>query len=139
MPKSFTSQWLWIIFFTCVLIPLTSSQAFSSEDPIGVLSDFSGDVIIKSKGSWGVQPRLNLPLYSSDKVVTKLGSARITFNDGAVIKVQNNSNLRIHQSVEEKGLFKKVKTVKRTLRLMLGKLFVKTGKSKTQTVRHFHP
>ena len=134
MPKSFTSQWFRIIFLTCVLIPLTSSQAFSSEDPIGVLSDFSGDVIIKSRGSWGVQPRLNLPLYSSDKVVTKLGSARITFNDGAVLQIQNNSNLRIHQSVEEKGLFKKVKTVKRTLRLMLGKLFVKTGKSKTQTV-----
>jgi len=74
---------------------------------------------------------VNLPLYSSDKVVTKLGSARITFNDGAVLQVENNSNLLIDQSVEEKGLFKKVKTVKRTLRLMLGKLFVKTGKSKS--------
>jgi len=134
MPKSFTSQWFWIIFLTCVLIPLTSSPALANQGPIGVLADFSGDVIIKNKGSWAVQPRLNLPLYSSDKVVTKLGSARITFNDGAVLQIQNNSNLRIDQSVEEKGLFKKVKTVKRTLRLMLGKLFVKTGKSKTQTV-----
>ena len=76
MHKSFAYQWFWIICFTCVLIHLTSSQALSSEDPIGVLSDFSGDVIIKNKGSWGVQPRLNLPLYSSDKVVANLGSAR---------------------------------------------------------------
>jgi hypothetical protein len=134
MHKSFAYQWFWVICFTCVLIPSTSSQALSGEDPIGVLSDFSGDVIIKNKGSWGVEPRLNLPLYSSDKVVTKLGNARITFNDGAIARVENNSNLLIKQSVEEKGLFNKVKTVKRTLRLMLGKLLVKSGNSKTQTI-----
>jgi hypothetical protein len=60
---------------------------------------------------------------SSDKVVTQLGRATIVFNDGLVIKVANNSNLLIKEQVEKK-------TVKRRLRLILGKLSFKTGKSK---------
>jgi hypothetical protein len=123
MHKSHKSTNFLIMLLTCALIFALATPALSSEEPVGKLTDFSGAVIIKSKGSWASKPSLNLPLYSSDKVVTQLGRATIVFNDGLVIKVANNSNLLIKEQVEKK-------TVKRRLRLILGKLSFKTGKSK---------
>ncbi len=115
---------------TCALIFALATPALSLEEPVGKLTDFSGAVIIKSKGSWAAQPTFNLPLYSSDKVVTQLGRATITFNDGAVVKVADNSNLLIKEGVEKEGFVTKTKTIKRRLRLILGKLSFKTGISK---------
>ncbi len=114
-----------MMLLACALIFALATPALSREEPVGKLTDFSGAVIIKSKGSWAAKPTLNQLLYSSDKVVTQLGRATITFNDGLVIKVANNSNLSIKEQVE-KG------TIKRRLRLILGKLSFKTGKSKNK-------
>ena len=74
--KSFKFPWSLIILLTCASISLMSTPVLSDEGAVGVLTGFSGEVMIKSEGSWGVQPRLHLPLYSSDKVVTRLGRAR---------------------------------------------------------------
>ncbi len=126
MQKSHKSTNFLIMLLTCALIFALATPALSGEEPVGKLTDFSGAVIIKSKGSWAAKPTLNQPLYSSDKVVTQLGKATIVFNDGLVIKVANNSNLLIKEQVEKK-------TVKRRLRLILGKLSFKTGKSKHKT------
>ena len=130
MHKSLKSTNVLIMLLTCALIFALATPALSSEEPVGKLTDFSGAVIIKSKGSWGAQPTLNQPLYSSDKVVTRLGKATITFNDGLVIKVANNSNLLIKEGLENEGVSGKTKTIKRRLRLILGKLSFKTGISK---------
>ena len=119
-----------IILLACVLSFALATPALSGEEPVGKLTDFSGAVIIKSKGSWAAEPTLNHPLYSSDKVVTRLGRATITFNDGAVVKIANNSNLLIKEGIENKGVSAKTKTIKRRLRLILGKLSFKTGISK---------
>jgi len=119
-----------IILLACVLSFAFTTPALSGEKPIGKLTDFSGAVIIKSKGSWAPEPTLNHPLYSSDKVVTREGRATITFNDGAVVKIAHNSNLLIKEGIENKGVSGKTKTIKRRLRLILGKLSFKTGISK---------
>ena len=66
-------------------------MAFPAEEPIATLTDFSGTVLIKSRGEWGVEPTENLPLYSQDKVVTRVGIATITFTDGAVLEIKSNS------------------------------------------------
>ena len=123
MQKSHKSTNVLIMVLACALIFALATPVLSGEEPVGKLTDFSGAVIIKSKGSWVGKPTLNQPLYSSDKVVTQLGRATIVFNDGLVIKVANNSNLLIKEQVEKK-------TVKRRLRLILGKLSFKTGNSK---------
>ncbi len=119
-----------IILLACVLSFALATPALSGEEPIGKLTDFSGAVIIKSKGSWAAEPTLNHPLYSSDKVVTRVGRATITFNDGAVVKIANNSNLLIKEGLENEGVSGKTKAIKRRLRLILGKLSFKTGISK---------
>ena len=122
---------LFLILFAVICAILISAQAYCAEEPIARLTRFSGTVLIKSQGSWGVKPDTNLPLYSGDKLVTRIGLATITFNDGAVMEIRPNSNLLIEETEEKEGLAERVGEVKRHLRLFLGKLMFKTSKSST--------
>ena len=119
-----------LVFLTLSLVMffLLSVPAFGADNAVGKLSSFTGKVLIKSKGSWGVDPVVGLSLYSGDKIVTSQGSATITFDDGAVMEIKKNSNLTIEEHEKKKGFFKKVTVIERRLRLMVGKLFFKTGK-----------
>jgi hypothetical protein len=116
-----------------LLTAFISTPAFCAREVIARLSDFSGKVLIKNQGVWAVQPTKNLPLYSHDKVVTRIGNATVTFNDGAVLEVKNNSNLLILERQEETGVLRKVKAVQRRILLLLGKMFFKTGKATGET------
>lgn len=119
--------WVLLSFFIAISFLFICTPAFSAQKPVGKLSDFSGDVLIRSQGSWGVEPEIGLPLYSDDKLVTKTGTATVTFNDGAVMELKKNSNLLIEEKEETEGLFKKMKVTKRRLRMLLGKLIFKSG------------
>ena len=110
-----------------------SSPAYGEEKPIAHLTDFTGTVLINSRGEWGVKPEKNFPLFSMDKIVTRVGTAVITFVDGAVIEIKNNSNLLINEMEKEEGLVKKVKIVQRRILLFIGKMFFKTGTGQVQT------
>jgi len=123
------------IFFLLILLSIfcIETSAFSQEKPIAKLAGFSGTVLINSLGAWGLKPAKDLPLYSMDKVVTRIGTATITFADGATIDIKSNSNLLIQEIEKEKGLIKKVKTIERKILLFLGKIYFKTGKSKVET------
>jgi hypothetical protein len=86
-----------LLLFLMSIIFLFPSSAFSQEKPIARLADFSGTVLVKSQGSWGVKPVKDLPLYSMDKLVTRIGTATIVFNDGGTVNINNNSNLLINE------------------------------------------
>jgi len=119
-----------LLFLFSIFIP---ASAYCDEEPIAHLTDFTGVVLIKNRGEWAVKPVKNLPLYSMDKVVTRIGTATITFADGAVIDIKNNSNLLIQEREKEKGLINKVKIVERRILLFMGKMFFKTGTGQVQT------
>lgn len=122
------------ILFIILCAMVFSVPSLAADKPIGTLTEFSGNVIIKSQGSWGVEPSVGLPLYSGDKVVTRTGIATITFSDGAVMEIKSNSNLLLEERNKKKGFLKKVAVVERRLRLLVGKLFFKTGRrSNTET------
>lgn len=121
-----------IILFVTISTTFLSIPAFSANSVIATLTDFSGNVLIRSQGSWGIEPRNGIPLYSNDKIVTRTGSATITFKDGAVIRIKDNSNLSIREE-EKKGIFSKVSKAKRKLRLLIGKIVFKTGRSGIET------
>lgn len=127
-----TVQLIYILLLSALFIFLGSVSALSAES-IGKLSSFSGVVLIQSQGAWGVEPKVGLPLYSLDKIVTRIGTATITFNDGAVMELKNNSNTRIEEKEEEEGIFTKVKVIKRNFRLLLGKMLFRTSNPKIQT------
>ena len=119
-----------ILFIFSIFIP---ANAYCDGEPIARLTDFTGIVLIQSRGEWAVKPVKNLPLYSMDKVVTRIGAASITFGDGAVIDIKSNSNLLIQEIEKEEGLINKVKTVNRRILLFMGKMFFKTGTGQVQT------
>jgi hypothetical protein len=116
---------------SCALAPALHAQA--QEDPIAVLAEFSGTVLINSGGSWGVTPEVNLPLYSGDRVVTRIGTAKVLFADGATLDVRKNSNLIIDERQQIRGVEKKVSFIERRVLLFLGKMNFKTGKSDIET------
>ena len=118
-----------MLLFLVSIIFFFPASAFSQEKPIARLADFSGTVLIKSQGSWGVKPAKDLPLYSMDKLVTRVGNATIVFNDGGTINVKNNSNLLINEKETKDGL---ITIFVRHILLFLGKLNFKTGKSANQ-------
>jgi hypothetical protein len=124
--------WLFLLI-TAFCLMSVSAPAYAADKAIAKLTSFSGTVLIKSRGDWGVKPEAGLSLYSDDKVVTKMGIATITFDDGAVIEVKANSNLLIRDT-EQSGVGKQLGAVKRELRLFLGKLLFRSGKgSSTST------
>ncbi|HJX34672.1 MAG TPA: FecR domain-containing protein [Desulfatiglandales bacterium] len=122
------------VLFIISLFIILSAPAFAAVDPVARLSAFSGSVLIKSQGEWGVKPVEGLPLYSDDKIVTRAGLATITFDDGAVMELKNNSNLLIYKQEKEEGLLRKTRVVQRRLRLMVGKMLFKTGTSNSQNI-----
>jgi hypothetical protein len=129
MKERYKSKNVMIIPLMLTLMFAWASSPLASEGPVAKLTDFSGNIILRSQGSWTAQPKVNHPLYSSDKVVTRLGKATIVFNDGAVIHLANNSNLLIKEGSEDKGVLAKTKKVERRLRLILGKMSFSTGSS----------
>jgi hypothetical protein len=119
--------WFGFLIIAFCLVSLSAVPAFSADKAIAKLTSFSGTVLIKSKGAWGVNPEKDLPLYSDDKVVTKMGTATIAFNDGAVIEIKANSNLLIRET-EESGVSRQLGAAKRQLRLLIGKMLFRSGK-----------
>ena len=125
---------IFLVLFIASLSILLSAPAFAAVNPIAKLSAFSGTLLIKSQGEWGVEPSVDLPLYMDDKVITKNGSATIAFDDGAVMELRANSNLHIYTKEKEGGLLKKTRVVQRRFRLMLGKILFKTGTSNNENI-----
>ena len=120
---------LFIVLFGLLFAPLFSGPAIAADNPIATLTEFSGTVLIRSQGSWEVEPREGLPLYSDDKVVTRIGVAVIQFEDGAVLEIKSNSNLNIQEKEEKKGIFRRGVEKSRSIRLMVGKILFRTGPS----------
>ena len=131
MPSTHKSPKYLLLFLVSIIFFFPAS-ALSQEKPIARLADFSGTVLVKSKGSWGVKPVKNLPLYSLDKLVTRIGTATIVFNDGGTVNVKNNSNLLVNEIKTKEGMGTKVV---RHIMLFLGKLNFKTGKKSAVETR----
>ena len=123
-----------IIFLTLLLgIFFMETPAFSQDQPIARLADFSGTILMKSHGTWGIKPATDLPLYSMDQVVTRIGAATIIFNDGDILDITSNSNLLIREEKKQEGVINKVNIVERRILLFMGKMFFKIGTGEIQT------
>lgn len=125
---------IFLILFIVSLSVILSAPVFAAVNPVAKLSAFSGTVFVKSQGEWGVELRADLPLYSNDKVVTKDGSATITFDDGSVMELRANSNLLIYTKERAEGIFQRTRVIERRLRLIIGKMLFRTGKSDTSNI-----
>ena len=132
MPLQPKRPHLYLFLIPSLIIFFCTPMAYA-DNAIAKLTNFSGTVLIKSHRAWGVEPKLNLPLYSEDKVVTRIGNATITFHDGATLKIKSNSNLLIQERETGGDILGKAKVIERRILLFLGKLFFKTGKEEVET------
>lgn len=101
------------LVFMLLLIP---SIALANTQSIAVLSSFSGKVIIKNKGKWGVAPVKGLRIHSGDKVVTQKGAATLVFDDESKMDIGTYSNVTVVQRTMDTD-----RHVDRRLRLLVGK------------------
>jgi hypothetical protein len=127
-------KYFWGALLISALTICLSSPVSADTAIVARLTDFSGIVIVRSQGSWEAEPLKGLPLYSGDKVVTRVGQATVVFEDGAIMKIADNSNVGIEETEEKKSYVSRARAVKRRIRLMLGRFFFKTGTSKRKTV-----
>ena len=102
-----------------------------AKTPIAKISGFKGEVIIQSKANIFDLTKIGRPLMEGDRIQTRQGEAKITFNDGAVMKVRPWSSAMISEREEETGwwIFKTRKAV-RKITCFVGKLWFKSGASK---------
>lgn len=113
--------------------PMASSVSAATA-PIATLTEFTGEVIVKSKGSWGGTPTAGMPLFPNDQLATREGTATVTFTDGGVMNLNRNTNTIIEQWEEDKGTTGKIAKVKRRIMLFLGKLGFRSGSLGSNTM-----
>ena len=135
MPIALNKNRMILFALSLLFLFALSAPAFGADKIVARLDSFSGKVLIKSQGSWGTEPEAGMALYSGDKVVTGSGTATIKCDDGALMELKKNSNLVIEEREKKSGFLRRVSVVERRLRLMVGKLFFKTGKDSAKETR----
>ncbi len=134
------SEWFLrgLVSFALLLLFLIS-PAHARVKGIATLKNFTGDIIIKNNEKWGTTYMKGLVLYNGDKVVTRKGTARVVFHNGAELNIEPNSNVRINERVVKKGFIFKKMVKQRRIRVLLGKTRYKEEFSKKRETRFEAP
>ena len=116
----------WVLFMGFFLL---SSHSYAVEH-IAKITGFKGEVIILS-GKQFIDANVGQPLMHGDRIQTKEGSAEITFNDGAVMKIRKFTSTMIQEREVEKGFWVfKTKRLVRRVSVFVGSMWFKSGVSK---------
>lgn len=73
----------------------TASKQTFDELTAGKITAYTGEVLIRSRGTWKKLDKVPQYLYSADKVVTRHGRAKIVFVDGNYLLMDLESNVTI--------------------------------------------
>jgi chemotaxis protein histidine kinase CheA len=116
------------LFLSCLLIlPSVASAS------IGRISSFKGEVIVQSGDNIARVVARGHLVNNGDILLTKQGEAQVTFTDGGIVRINAHTQISIQERKEESGvLFFKRTGVARRVTCYLGKLWFKSGLSKTQ-------
>ncbi|MFA6412367.1 MAG: hypothetical protein WCW53_06680 [Syntrophales bacterium] len=100
---------------------------------IGKITGFKGDAIIRSGAAITKVTKAGMPLNDGDGIATQNGEVNVTFNDGAVMKVNPYANILLQERQEQSGfwMFKTSYTARR-ITCMVGKIWFKSGASNTK-------
>ena len=117
-------------FLMAGLILLYASPAAAA---IGKITGFKGDAIVQSGATITKVTKAGMPLNDGDAITTQNGEVNITFNDGAVMKVNPYANILLQERQEQSGfwMFKTTYTARR-ITCMVGKIWFKSGASNTK-------
>lgn len=122
-----TATYLFYVLLIAGILNVSQADAAKS---LARVSSYEGDVIILTGAKVTAVGKVGQLLSQGDRVQTKDGSAEITFEDGAILKVRPFTNLMVQEREETSGwLFKSKKAVRR-ITVFVGKLWFKSGTSK---------
>lgn len=91
---------------------------------VGQIASFTGDVMVRTRGTWQKLTAVPLTVFNTDKVVTRQGRAEIRLADGGIIRVDMDSNITITEKRVTKGWFFKKVFALRELKVLVGKVFL---------------
>ncbi|MDQ5988218.1 MAG: hypothetical protein CSYNP_03976 [Syntrophus sp. SKADARSKE-3] len=129
--RLFSYKMVWAMMV--VMAGLILLQAAPAAASIGKIAGFKGAVIIQQGTAITKVTKVGLPVNNGDIIATREGEANITFNDGAVMKVNPYSNIQLREQDEKSGtwLFKTTVNARRVT-CLVGKLWFKSGASATK-------
>ncbi|MBI9085344.1 MAG: FecR domain-containing protein [Desulfobacterales bacterium] len=105
---------------------------------VGQIASFTGDVMVRTRGTWRKLVAVPYTVFNTDKVVTRQGRAEIRLADGGIIRVDIDSNITITEKRVTKGWFFKKVLALRELKLLVGKVFLDfKGTSPTKNSKFF--
>ena len=117
------------IFIVCFLVNILNAK---ESDPIATLTMSIGDVFVKRvmQKEWS-NGHIGLSVYSGDRLITKeSGKVEVTFNDGSIVFLGNDSEIEFIDQNEEKS--------KNSLFLFFGELKNKVQKGTRYEVETVH-
>ena len=114
------------LLFMIVFILLPRPQP-TGPAPVGRISALSGDVHLLHREDMLTLKRPGRRVYVGDVIQTGRGTAEVTFDDDARLKINAHTSAEIEEPIERKGLwlFKVRKTVRR-LPYLVGRLWFKS-------------
>lgn len=103
---------------------------------IASFTSVKGEVRIKSsvraKGKWLRVKKTGVTLYSGDEIRTIAGNAEITFDDGSVMKVSEDTSFKLEERPTKRKLFGFIDTsfMNRNIKVSFGKLWANIKKAR---------
>ncbi len=119
-----------MVMMMMILAVLLILPSFA-EASIGRISSFKGEVLVQSGDTVKKVVATGHQVKTGDMLLTKKGEAQVTFTDGGIVKVNPNTQIMIQERPEESGTFFKSTAMTRRITVFLGKLWFKSGQSRT--------
>ncbi|MBW1989272.1 MAG: hypothetical protein JRI97_06970 [Deltaproteobacteria bacterium] len=91
---------------------------------MGTLVDFTGSVLVCSRGDWGAMPYQGMTVYDGDKLLTQDGTAFIQFEDKSTLALCANTYVFLEQWPQPDAPFRK-NAFNRRITVMFGKTHFK--------------
>ncbi len=114
---------------TCILagVLILSEVALAAptltDIKIGDISQFEGEVLIRTQKKWMRLKETPHPLYATDKVVTRRGRAEVEFTDGGRLRLDVDTNIGIYQRQEESVKEAKQNVTLQQINILVGKVW----------------
>ena len=132
---SMTRTFIATLLCLSVTLLLCPASSLAAQD-IASFTDLKGEVRIKSsvraKGKWLRVKKAGVVLYSGDEIRTLAGSAEITFDDGSVMKVTEDTSFKLEERPTKRKLFGFIDTsfINRNVKVSFGKLWANIKKAR---------
>ena len=125
-----------IALLVCFIVAASCPDTSFAVQDIASFTSVTGEVRIKSsvraKGKWLRVKKVGVTLFNGDEIRTLAGKAEITFDDGSIMKVDENTSLKIEERPTKRKLFGFIDMsfMNRNIKVSFGKLWANIKKAR---------